>query len=145
MVLKRGANGKLNYNTGGDNIENAVEHKTKLEEFVETSRSRRGIVRKLEASRVMIDTTENKALEWEDENGDVDPELLPGLSPNEIRVLRGVLNPSDAIDTSTRIGSNEALQIEAHHFSETIGYTERELDRTTDPAAREALEERIEV
>ena len=96
--------------------------------FMENTRE---TVKEYEDKGVMVDTTENT-------------ELIPGLSPDEIRLLGGVLLPSDTIDASTRIGSKEALQTQADNFSEAIGYTEPELDRTADPAVREALEERIE-
>ena len=39
----------------------------------------------------MVNTSQGKTLEWEDENGNINPEVVPTLTPNEIRVLRGVL------------------------------------------------------
>ena len=89
----------------------------------------------------MIDT--NNQLEWEDDNGNINKDVIHGLSPNEIRELRGVLFPRDTTDLNSRIGPEGALQKQIDHISETIGYTERECDRTEHLEAREALEERI--
>ena len=82
-------------------------------------------------------------LEWDDEFDKNRPEVIPGLTPKEITGMRGVLFPSETIETSKRIGPKGMLQIQIDHVSETIGYTERELDRTSDPELRQALEERI--
>ena len=80
-----------------------------LEEIERTTRT-------FEDKGVMVDTTET-----------TNPELIPGLSPNEIRLLRGVLLPSDTMDTSTGIGPKGALKIQADNFSEAIGYLERQI------------------
>ena len=66
--------------------------------------------------------------------------MVPGLSSNEVKLLRGVLFPTDTTGVSTRIGRRGALRIQADNFSEPIGYTKRDLDRTSDPTVREALE-----
>ena len=82
-------------------------------------------------------------LEWDDEFGKNRPEVIPGLTPKEITEMRGVLFPSETIETTKRIGPKRMLQIQIDHISETIGYTEQELDRRSDPELSQALEERI--
>ena len=83
-------------------------------------------------------------LEWEDENGEIDLNLIGGLISKEATELHGVLLPSESIDPKTRIGPEGMLQKQIDHISETIGYTERELGRTPDSSARRGLEERID-
>ena len=55
--------------------------------------------------------------------------------------MRGVLFPSELINPKDRIGPEGMSQKQIDYISETIGYTERELDRTSDPNLRQALEE----
>ena len=90
----------------------------------------------------MVDI-DSQRLEFDNGSGRPYHDIFSGLSPNEGRELEGVLFPEETIDLESRIGDDGALQKQADHISATIGHTEGELDRTVDPDAREALEERI--
>ena len=83
----------------------------------------------------MLDPTNNKS-ELEDEDGEINPKVIPGLTPKEVTELRRVLFSSESIDPKIRIGPEGMLQKQIDYISETIGYTERELDRTSDPNLR---------
>ena len=89
----------------------------------------------------MVETESNK-LEWENEFGAIDLKVIPVLALKETKV-RGVLFSSKSIDPKSCIGPDGMLQKLIDHISETIGYTKRELDKTSDPELRQALEERI--
>lgn len=80
-------------------------------------------------------------LEWEDKNGEINLNLISGLTPKETTELHGVLLPNESIDPKTRIGPEGMLQKQIDHISETIGSTEGELDRIPDSRARRGLEE----
>ena len=45
---------------------------------------------------------------------------IDGLTEEENRDLRGVLNPSDNTDPNSRLGDKSALQIQANHFQEPL-------------------------
>ena len=131
IVLKRDSKGILQYN-------DAVRAQVAVDQSKEEQTEREKTVRKMP----MVDTESNK-LEWENEFDTIDPKVVPGLTPKETTEVRGVLFPSKSIDPKSRIGPDGMLQQQIDHISETIGYTERELDRTSDPELRQALEERI--
>lgn len=50
-------------------------------------------------------------------------EDIDGLSPNENRELRGVLDPSNSILSESRTGDNEALELHADYFENAIEKT----------------------
>ena len=137
IVLKRDSDGALKYNDAEVAQKAVTQFKELIEVIIDNQRERET----LRENMPMVDI--DNRLEWEDENGNINNDVIRGLSPNEIRELRGVLFPGDTIDPKTRIGHEGALQKQIDHISETIGYTERELDRTEDLNAREVLEERV--
>ena len=89
---------------------------------------------------------ETSQLEWEDENGNVNTDVIRGLTQKEYESLKDVLFPNrNAIShPKSRIGPEGSLQKQVDHISETVGYTERELDRTSDQELREELQIRID-
>ncbi|CAB3986982.1 Hypothetical predicted protein [Paramuricea clavata] len=74
---------------------------------------------------------------------DIDRPHIQGLAQEENRDLEGVLNPSDSVDTQSRIGDNGALQIQADHFREALNKTIDQRDNTENPEGVIELEERI--
>ena len=137
IVLKRDSDGILQYNAA-EGLQKAVDQFNELINDIIEEQSEKKIVRNMP----MVETESNK-LEWENEFGAIDPKVIPGLTPKEVTELLGVLFPRESIDPKIRIGPEGMLQKQIDYISETIGYTERELDRTSDPELRKALEERI--
>ena len=141
VVLKRDTNQVLQYNNDvkSDEIKEVVrQFKISIEKIIKDQKGRENSVRK----NPMVDTESNE-LEWKDEFGNINPDVIPGLTPKEIKVVRGVFFPSESMEAKKRIGPNGMLPIQMDPISKIIGYTERELDWTSNPELRRALEERI--
>ena len=138
IVLKRNSKGLLQYNDAEGSQKAVDQFKELINDIIEDQTDRE----KTEREMPMVDTESNK-LEWENEFDTIDPKVIPGLTPKETTEVHGVLFSSKSIDPTSRIGPDGMLQKQIDHISETIGYTERELDRTSDPELRQALEERI--
>ncbi|CAB3993122.1 Hypothetical predicted protein [Paramuricea clavata] len=68
---------------------------------------------------------------------------IPGLTPQENKELRGVLNPTDAMDLESRIGKDGALENQVEYFQDTINKTMELGDETDDTEEFINLEERI--
>ena len=138
IVLKRDSKGIFQYNDAV-NAQVAVDQfKELINDIIEEQTEREKTVRKMP----MVDTESNK-LEWENEFDTIDPKVIPGLTPKEVTELCGVLFSSKSVDPKDGIGPDGMLQKQIDYISETIWYTERELDRTSDPSLRQTLEERI--
>ena len=132
IVIKR-VKGVLQYNDA-DIAKKAVDQfKILIDEIIKEQKDRDETTERMP----MVD------LEWDDEYGEINPKVIPGLTQKEVTEVRGVWFPSKSVDPTSRIGPDGMLQKQIDYISETIGYTERELDRTSDPNLRQALEERI--
>ena len=70
-------NGKLEFNEVGSSKHAVGQFRSELEEFVNISRGRREIVAKQDRIGTMVNTNQREDLEWEDENGNIDPEIVP--------------------------------------------------------------------
>ena len=68
---------------------------------------------------------------------------IPGLTPTENRELRGVLDPTDAMDLESRTGDDGALQKQLEYFQDTINKTMELRDETDNPEEFINVEERI--
>ena len=68
---------------------------------------------------------------------------IPGLTPTENRELRGVIDPTDAMDLESRTGDDGALQKQLEYFQDTINKTMELRDETDDTEEFLNLEERI--
>jgi hypothetical protein len=68
---------------------------------------------------------------------------IPGLTPTENRELRGVIDPTDAMDLESRKGDDGALQKQSEYFQDTINKTMELRDETDDTEEFLNLEERI--
>ena len=98
IVLKRDNDGALQCNTAQVAQKAVTQFKELIDVIIDNRRERET----LRENMPMVDI--DNQLEWEDENGNINNDVIHGLSPNEIRELRGVLFPSDTIDPKTRIG-----------------------------------------
>ena len=96
VVLKRKANGKLQFSKARSSKDAVDQFRSELEEFVKISRDR-SIAAKANRQGVLVDTT---------------PKTSPidGLTEEENEELQSVLDPSDNTDPSSRLGDEGTLQ-----------------------------------
>ena len=138
MLIRRGNDLILNTET---NIDAVNEFKYMFRNFTE-SQAERAQIRK----SMPVVNIETSQLEWEDENGNINTEVIRGLTQKENELLRDMLFPNRNVisDPKSRIEPECSLQKQIDYISETIGYTERELDQTSNQELREELQIRID-
>ena len=128
IVLKRDSNGVLQHNDA-ENAQKAVTQFKELINIITEEQTERDETRE---NMPMIDT-ESTQLVWDNENSNINTEAIHGLTQNENEELRGVLflNCNAISDPKSCIGPEDSLQKQVDYISETIGYIEREFDRTS--------------
>ena len=122
IVLKRFGN-KLEFNKTESAKEAVRQFKKLIKEIQNDYKDRGETIRNMS----MVDTT-----------SDYTPKK--GLTPEENRERKGVLNPPENIDKSTR---QEFLKIQLDHIKNTLDKTIEERDNTNNPKKYIDLEERI--
>ena len=123
VVLKRDSNGVLQYNTAERAKKAVKQFKELINEIQENQKDRDETVRNMP----MVDTT-------------VEYTSINGLTEEENREMKGLLNPLESIDMSTRPAF---LKVEIDHIQDTFDKTIEERNNADDPAEYIELEERV--
>ncbi|CAB4039100.1 Hypothetical predicted protein, partial [Paramuricea clavata] len=124
QIMKRGKTGTPVYSKDSPALR---EYKDLLKKIKEVPTDPDNIIGSDEETREMpqFDEAEEYANRENIELIDISakPGDLPGLTTQENKELRGVLNPPDGSSIEGRTGPNGALQVQADYFNEAIGET----------------------